>query len=448
MTNPALVAIVGRPNVGKSTLFNRLVGRRRALVTDEPGVTRDRLYGEVRRGGTVFRLVDTGGMSGDPRELLARGIEGQARAAVDEASVIVFVVDARVGRSAVDEEVASWLRRRGKPVVVVANKAEARDAEGIAAAEFGGLGLGPPVAVSAEHGLGVDELLERIESDLDLPADAEAPEGPATEPIRLAIVGRPNVGKSSLLNRLLGAERVLVSAIPGTTRDAVDSVLRRGGRDFVVVDTAGIRRKAKWSRSAERLAALAAERAIARAQVVALVLDATEPLSAQDAHIAGLIEEAARPLVVVVNKWDLARDRESGAKAWEREIRTRFRFGRHVPVLFASAKTGQRASKVLDLAEEAHAAAGRRVPTPELNRWLHRQALQEREDQAAGRSIRLYYAAQTGVHPPRFVLFCNDARRVHFSLRRRIENDLREEFSFGPAPIRLSFRSRTARGSR
>jgi GTP-binding protein len=445
MPHLPIVAVVGRPNVGKSTLFNRLVGRRRALVTDEPGVTRDRLYGSVRSRAAEFALVDTGGISGDSEAVLARGIEGQARAAIDEAAAIVFVVDGRVGRSPLDEEVAAFLRRRGKPVIVAVNKSEFRHAEGTADAEFSDFGFDRPVPISAEHGDGIDDLLDRIAVAIGAVEPRGEGSGGAAPGLRVAIVGRPNVGKSSILNRLLGTDRVLVSDLPGTTRDAVDSVLERDGKAFVLVDTAGIRKRAKWTRSAERLAVVAAKKAIERAEVVVFVLDATEPLTSQDTHIAAIVEGASRPFVLVVNKWDLAADREEMVKSWEREIRSRLHFAGKAPIVFTSAKSGQRIHRILDAALEVHEAAGRRVPTPELNRWLSRQAERERANPAAGKSIRLFYATQTGVHPPRFVLFCNDARRVHFSLRRRLENDLRASFGFGPAPIRLSFRSRRER---
>lgn len=440
-----IVAVVGRPNVGKSTLFNRLVGRRRALVTDEPGVTRDRLYGTVRTRAVEFALVDTGGISGDSDALLTRGIERQAEAAIDESAVVVFVVDGRAGRSPLDEEVAAFLRRRGKPVIVAVNKSEFRHAEGVAEAEFSAFGFGRPLPISAEHGEGIDDLLDRIAAAIGAVGDRGERSAVASAGIRIAIVGRPNVGKSSIVNRLLGTDRVLVSDVPGTTRDSVDSVLEKDGKIFVLVDTAGIRKRAKWSRSAERLAVVAAKQAIERAEVVVFVLDATEPLTSQDTHIAAYVERAARPFVIVVNKWDLASDREEKVKAWEREIRTRLRFAGTAPVLFTSARSGQRVARILDAAAEVHDAAGIRVPTPELNRWLARQAERERANPAGGKSIRLFYATQTGIHPPRFVLFCNDARRIHFSLRRRLENDLRESFGFGPAPVRLSFRSRRER---
>jgi GTP-binding protein len=432
------VAVVGRPNVGKSTLFNRLVGKRLAIVHDEPGVTRDRLYGVVRRENAHFRLVDTGGLTPSTEAPFAREIERQAEAALAEAALILFVADTRAGLTAVDREVAAWLRRRGAPVVVVGTKVETPAVE-LLAAELYELGLGEPILVSAEHGLGIDALLDAIVAKVGTGGEPAATEPTA---IRLAIVGRPNVGKSSIVNRLLGEERVVVSDVPGTTRDAIDTAFERDGRRYVIVDTAGLRRRGRERETAETLSVVIARRAIARADVVALVLDGTQSVAAQDAHIAGDVRDAGKPFLVVVNKWDVVEDREVRAKAWEAEVRERLRFAKEVPVIFVSALTGQRVAKVLERVDAVHAAAGIRVSTPELNRWLQEVAEDERAAPARGRSIRLRYVTQTGVHPPRFVLFCNDARHVHFSLRRHLENSLRERFGFGPAPIVLTFRSR------
>jgi len=436
-----LIAIVGAPNVGKSTLFNRLTGRRSALVTDEPGVTRDRLYGTVLQGRRPFRLVDTGGLTPGLALPFSQEIEQQAEIALTEAAGVLYLVDARAGASALDQELAARLRRRGIPVRLVANKVDAQSVLPLVH-ELHRLGLGEPIAISAEHGEGIGELLEAV--DAMLPggeAPDPAPEG-AGEEVRVALVGRPNVGKSSLLNRLMGEERVLVSEVPGTTRDAVDTPFTYQGRRYRLVDTAGIRRKGKVRQAADSLAMAAARRAVVRADVVILVLDATDAFAAQDAHIAGYAIEAKRPVVVAVNKWDLVERREEAAAAWQEELRRRLRFVKEVPIVLLSARTGQRVLKVLDQVDALHAAAGRRVPTPELNRWLHTEAQAERTSPAGGHSVRLFYAAQTGVHPPRFVLFCSDARRVHFSLRRRLENSLRERFGFSAAPLHLQFRSR------
>jgi len=439
-----LIAIVGAPNVGKSTLFNRLTGRRTALVTDEPGVTRDRIYGTVRQGRRPFRLVDTGGLTPGLSAPFAEEIARQAEIALREAAGVLYLVDARAGASALDQELASRFRRRGIPVRLVANKVDAPSVLPLVH-ELHGLGLGEPIAVSAEHGDGIGELLEAVDAMLPASAEPEPPPERDSAEVRVALVGRPNVGKSSLLNRLLGEDRVLVSEVPGTTRDAVDTPFTYQGRRYLLVDTAGIRRKGRVSQAADSLAMAAARRAIERAHVVVLVLDGTEPFAAQDAHIAGYAMEARRPVVVAVNKWDLVERREEAAAAWQDELRRRLRFVKEVPIILLSARTGQRVLKVLDHVDAVHAAGGRRVPTPELNRWLQAQAQTERTSPAGRHSVRLFYAAQTGVHPPRFVLFCNDARRVHFSLRRRLENSLREHFGFGAAPLHLQFRSRRER---
>ncbi len=449
MPPPPLVAIVGAPNVGKSALFNRLVGRRKAIVTDEPGVTRDRLYGVVRHGRRRFRLVDTGGLTPGSQAHLAREIREQVTRALDEASAVLFVVDARAGITSLDREVASLLRRRSIPLVLVANKMDARSVEE-RALELYDLGLSDPIPVSAEHGLGIEDLLEALDERLGpkLVADEPGEEDRETPAVRVAIVGRPNVGKSSIVNRLIGEERVLVSDVPGTTRDAVDTRLEKDGRAYLLVDTAGLRRKGKVHLVAEALSVVRARQSIERADVAILILDGAGGFAAQDAHVAGYVLEALKPLLVAVNKWDLVEGREEAAKAWEQELRQRLRFAKEVPVLFVSARTGQRVARLLDLVDSLHRAAGVRVPTPALNRWLREAAAGERASQAGGRSVRLLYAAQTGVHPPSFVFFCSDAKGVHFSLRRRLENGLRERFGFDGAPIRLRFRSRRERAGR
>jgi GTP-binding protein len=440
-----LVAIVGAPNVGKSTLFNRLVKKRAALVTDQPGVTRDRIYGIVGGGERPFRIVDTGGLRWDD-VAFGREILLQAEAALVEAKLVLFVVDGRSGATALDAEVASFLRRRGATVLLVANKIDG-PAQDDAIHELHALGLGEPLAVSAEHARGVDELLTAIESRL--PDASETPDGDAPdEPIKVALVGRPNVGKSSLLNRLVGEERMLVSDIPGTTRDAVDTMLTARGRRYLLVDTAGMRRKGRPDEAVESLSVMRARQAIERADVVVLVIDGSEPITAQDTHIAGYAVDASRPIVVAINKWDLVEGREDRAKAWEQEMRERLRFVKEVPSVLVSARSGQRVVKILDRVDELFADSGKRVPTPALNTWLQEEAAKERRAPAKGGSVRLFYATQTGIRPPRFIVFCNEARRLHFSLRRHLENSLRERFGFGAAPLRLTFRSRRERAAR
>jgi len=440
-----LVAIVGAPNVGKSTLFNRLVKMRSALVTDQPGLTRDRIYGVVREGARPFRIVDTGGLRWD-NVAFGQEILLQAEAALIEAKLVLFVVNGRVGATALDAEVASFLRRRGATVLLVANKIDGPEQDD-AIHELHGLGLGEPFGVSAEHARGIEELLVAIEAQLPGAADTADDDG-EKEAIKVALVGRPNVGKSSLLNRLVGEERMMVSDVPGTTRDAVDTMLTSGDRRYQLVDTAGMRRKGLLHEAAESLSVMRARQAIERADVVVLVLDGSEPIAAQDTHIAGYAKDASRPIVVAINKWDLVEEREGKAKDWEGALRERLRFVKEVPFVLVSAKSGQRVAKILDRVDELFADASKRVPTPALNTWLQEESVKERRAPAKGGSVRLFYATQTGIRPPRFVVFCNEARRLHFSLRRHLENSLRERFGFGAAPLRLTFRSRRQRASR
>lgn len=432
-----LVAIVGAPNVGKSTLFNRLVRRRRSIVTDEPGVTRDRIYGNVTDAPRPFRLVDTGGLTPKTAAPFAGEIETQARSALAEASLVLFLVDGRAGPTAVDLDVATMLRREAPRLLLVATKVDHDRAEE-AIVELHALALGEPLAVSAEHGRGIGPLLDRIEELL-----RDVPDPPASEPdevrrpLNLAIIGRPNAGKSSLLNRLAGEERAVVSAIPGTTRDSVDTLLELGDRRYRLIDTAGIRRRGKVRLRVERFSVSRARQNLAGCDVAILVLDAEAGFAAQDAHIAGHALEAFKPLVVAVNKWDRVEGREEQAKKWEETVRTRLKFAKSVPLVLISALTGQRAAKVLELADQVHAAGAIEVPTPAVNRLI-----QEINDRSGAGAPRLYYATQTGTHPPHFLVFCDNPDRIHFSLERRLTNLLRDRYGFGASPIRLEFRRR------
>ena len=433
-----LVAIVGAPNVGKSTLFNRMVGRRHAIVTDQPGVTRDRLYGQVDRDPLHFRLVDTGGLTPNDAAPFSDEIMQQAATAIREAGVLIFVLDGRAGATAIDRDVAVLLRKSARPIVLVANKIDG-DKHEARIHELHELGLGEPLALSAEHDRGLDELYGRLETLLvDIPDAAD--DAAADFPLRVAIVGRPNVGKSSLLNRLVGEQRVMVSDIPGTTRDAIDTLLTIGERRYLLIDTAGIRRPGRIRERVERFSIVRAKANIERCDAAILVLDADDGIAAQDTHIAGYVHDAFKPLVVAVNKWDLIEGREESAKKWEEDVRDRLRFAKQAPMVLISALTGQRALNVLTRVDEVHAAGSIRVSTPELNRWLEQAAAHQ--SHGGKQSFRLYYATQTGVHPPRFVIFCNNPDKGHFSVKRYLENSLRERFGFGASPIRLQFRAR------
>lgn len=439
-----LVAIVGRPNVGKSTLFNRLVGRRRALVTDQPGMTRDRLYGTAEWRGRPFRVVDTGGMVPDERAGIPGEILRQARQALAEADRVVLVTDCRAGLTPLDAELARDLLRLGKPVFIAANKADTPAQAALAAAFYE---LGQPVfAISAEHGAGLDELLDAVTEPFA--AVEPSPEPPA---IRVAIIGRPNVGKSTLLNRLVGSERAIVTPEPGTTRDAIDTPLEYDGHRFLLIDTAGIRRRARTHELTEKLSVIMARKHLERADVALLLLDATEGVTAQDATIAGYAHRAGVSLIVCLNKWDrlLAQaDRHPQQRLRqqaEQAVRQRLGFVGYAPVRVISALTGEGVEELLPLAEQAAEARQRRVPTAELNRWLARAGL-ERPGLPEAQRLEILYLTQAGVAPPTFVLFTRRRARLHFSFERYLENRLRECFDFTATPIR--FRVRPARSRR
>lgn len=425
------VAIVGRPNVGKSTLFNRLTRTRKALVGDEPGITRDRLFHTVEWQGRWFELVDTGGIVPGDQEVIPEKVFEQADVAVSSSKLVLLLVDARSGMTPLDEEVAAYLRTSGVEFWVVANKVDVEAVES-SAHEFSRLGAACVMPVSAEHGRGVDELLSLIWERL--------PEtGPAEEDgeVRIAVIGRPNVGKSSLVNRLLGEERVIVSAVPGTTRDAVDSVFRWQGRSFRIVDTAGIRRKSKTELMAEKLSVVMARKNIGLAHVVFLVLDATEGVAKLDAAIGGYSHEEGRSLVIVVNKWDLVEKDTRTSMLLEEEFRTRMRFLDYAPMVFVSALSGQRFFKLPELALAAFEGGRTRVPTGELNTFLRSDPTLTRFRGDASHRFPLKYACQVGAAPPTFVLFLRGREKLHFSTERLVMNRLRERYGFFASPLRL-----------
>lgn len=430
-----LVALVGRPNVGKSTLFNRIIGERRAIVEDRPGTTRDRHYGQAEWNGKAFSIVDTGGLEVDDRGPFSSRIRNQVGVALDEAAVIVFVTDAMTGVTADDEDVARLLRQTQKPVVLAVSKTERKE-NLQATSEFWQLGLGEPIPVSGIHGSGTGDLLDAVAAAL--PDLLELPE--EDDRLGVAVIGRPNVGKSSLLNRLLGEERMIVSEIPGTTRDAVDTVLHYQGEEIVLIDTAGIRRRGKVEPGIEKYAVLRADRAIERADVVVLVIDAADGVTAQDAHIGGLIAEAGKGAIIAVNKWDLIDKEAVTFEDYVKQVRGELKFLEFAPVLTLSALTGQRATKVLDLAREVDAARKVRVPTGELNRFL--LELQAGHSfSRRGRELKFRYVTQVGIEPPTFIFFVNEPELVHFATERMLINRLRERYGFVGTPLKLVFRS-------
>ncbi len=440
-----LIAIVGRPNVGKSTLFNRYAGRRRALVLDTPGVTRDRLVETVSVAGRRVLVVDTAGLDPDADQGLSRAVQAQARVAVEEADAILFVVDGKDGVLPEDEAIARTLRRSARPLVLVVNKIDVPAHAG-RVGEFHRLGIGAVHAVSAEHGTGAFDALEAAVSALppeDRFAAASAEEGT----LRIAIVGRPNVGKSSLVNRLLGFERAVVSDEPGTTRDATDTVLVHGGERFVLVDTAGLRRPGKRTAAVERGSALMAVRSLERADVALVVIDAAEGFTDADARVAALARERGRAAAVLANKWDLVEKRSTADRTRVRdEIAAGLRFMADTPVVVISARTGLGTGRLLALAKKLHAAAHREVSTGALNRWLqatvalHEPGMAQRGTRK--RPMKFFYATQTAVAPPTFVLFCTEPAAVAPSYRRFLENQLRESFGFEGTPVRLRLRAR------
>ncbi|HXF52167.1 MAG TPA: ribosome biogenesis GTPase Der [Dehalococcoidia bacterium] len=433
-----VVAIVGRPNVGKSALFNRIAGGRIALVEDIPGTTRDRVYAQTEWRGRAFRLVDTGGLEAEGRfsDLVRRQVE----AAIAEASVILFVVDAKEGLTAADLEVAELLRRTDRPVLLLANKVENVEREQ-SAVQFYELGLGEPIPVSAHHGRGVADVLDIVVSILPPPAGERPSE--ATEALRIAIVGRPNVGKSMLVNAILGEERVIVSEIPGTTRDAVDTPLLFEGKPVILIDTAGLRRPGKQGKGIERHAALRSRRAIERADVAFVVFDLTEGITAQDAHIVGYVLEAAKGLVLVGNKWDLVR----GVEGFTREriaeaVRSRLRFVPWASLAIVSALERTGVHELLTEAWRIREERRRRVDTGPLNQAIRRAIAERPPPSVRGKRAKVLYVTQPDVDPPTFVFFVNDPAAIHFSYRRFLEHTIRRAFGFDGTAIRLVFRGR------
>ena len=432
-----LIAIVGRPNIGKSTLFNRLIGERRSIVTDEPGITRDRIYGTVDWHGRTYEIVDTGGIvPGEETEIPKRIFE-QAQIAIESAAVIFLVVDGRTSITAPDQELARLLRRTGKPLFLVVNKIDSAK-QTAEVSEFYRLGIDHVFPISAEHGRGITELLDGVAISIPAP---EEPEEEATGEIRVAIIGRPNVGKSTLLNKLVGHERAMVSPIAGTTRDAVDSVVKHEDLTIRFVDTAGIRRKGKTELRAEKLSVIMARRHLERSDVAILVIDGVEGVTALDAHIGGYAHEAGRSVIIAVNKWDAVQKTHRVTADYETEIREKLKFISFAPIVFISAKTGQRVQKLYGIINEVHKARFVRIPTRDLNEFLKQETL------ARGglpSDVKIRYIAQVKVNPPTFVMFSNKVKKLHFSFERFIENRIRERFPFPGTPLIIKQRVKNA----
>jgi len=430
-----IVAIVGRQNVGKSTLLNRIVGKPLAIVEDLPGTTRDRIFADVSWEEVEFIIVDTGGLEPEPQSTIAQGVKEQVEMAIAEADVIVFLADVTDGVMPSDQEIADRLRQVSKPILLVANKADnaRREAEAV---EFYQLGLGEPLAISAYHGRGTTELLDRVVSRLPVAIPAEA----EPEIMKVAIVGRPNVGKSMLLNALLGEQRAIVDDTPGTTRDAIDTFFDFGGQSVLLIDTAGIRRRGRLGVGVERYSVIRALRAIERADITVLVLDAIEVLTAQDMHIAGYIQQAAKGIVLVVNKWDLVTDKN--VTEYNKYIRSQLKFMSFAPVLYISAKFGQGVGKIMPQAYQVYRERLKRLPTAAVNRVVQEAVAAHNLPRSGSKQLKILYATQAEVNPPTFVFFVNDTRLIHFSYQRYLENKLRQAFGFVGTPFRLVFKIR------
>lgn len=435
-----VVAIVGRPNVGKSTLFNRIIGERIAVTEDIPGTTRDRLYSDCVWQDSQFLLVDTAGVSYDSDDELGRSAQLQVELAIDQADVIMFVIDATAPLTPVDLDVAQRLRTSSKPVMLVVNKVD-NDKRALDVPQAYELGLDDPIAISAYHSLGIGELLDQVVSRLPFCPPREIDD----ELVNVAIVGRPNVGKSQLLNRLVGEQRVLVSDRPGTTRDAVDTLLEIDGRRYRLIDTAGIRRRGAVGAGAEQYSVLRALQAINRADVVLVLLDAREQATAQDLHVAGYVKETHKGMVVLVNKWDLVERDEATAHRARRFIRSRFRFMPYAPILFVSALTGFHVNRILTQVDAIAEARAVEHSTPEVNRTLAQATRKSVLPRDKGKQLNVLYGTQIGTNPPTFLIFVNEPALVHFSYRRYLENSLRDALDFGPTPLKLIFRRRDSK---
>ncbi len=431
----SIVAIIGRQNVGKSTLLNRIAGSRIAIVEDWAGTTRDRIFANVSWQGVECTLVDTGGLEIRPETYVNQSVREQVAVAIAEADVIIFLVDVKDGLIPLDQEIADMLRPSRKPLILAANKADNTKLE-TGAVEFHALGLGEPLAISAHHGLGTVDLMDRVIPLLPSAPPAEA----EPEMMKVAIVGRPNVGKSRLLNALLGKERVIVDDTPGTTRDAIDTLLDFKGQSVLMIDTAGIRRRGRVGMGIEKYSVIRALRAVDRADIVLLVLDAAEMVTAQDTHITGYAQQVNKGIILVINKWDLIEDKNT--VACTRYIRSHLKFVSYAPVLYISAEFGEGVSKIMPQVHQVYQERLKRLPTAEVNDVIRRAVTSHNIPRMGGKQLKILYVTQAEVNPPTFIFFVNDSRIIHFSYHRYLENKLRRAFGFSGTPLRLIFKSR------
>lgn len=433
MSNP-LVAIVGRPNVGKSTFFNKVVGRKISITEDTPGVTRDRLYADAEWRGKLFSLVDTGGIELKSDDIMWREIKRQAEVAIETALVILFIVDGREGLTTSDYDVADMLRRSKKPVILVVNKVDEYSEEKVF--EFYSLGLGEPFPVSAEHGKGIGDVLDEAVSYF------EKFQGEEDDSLKIAVVGKPNAGKSSMVNRILGFERSIVTDIAGTTRDAIDTKFTYDGKNYTLIDTAGIRKKSKVEEDIEYYSVMRAFDAVRRADVCLLIVDSAEGLTEQDTKIIGYVHEQGKPSVIVMNKWDLIEKDTGTINVFEKKLKEDLKFMSYFKSVYVSAKTGQRVEKIMKAVDEVYANAHFRVPTGTLNDLISDTVRANEPPSYNGRRLKVYYSSQVSVAPPTFVLFVNSTDLMHFSYERFLENALRKAFDFSGTPIRILTRER------
>ncbi|MBU5590906.1 ribosome biogenesis GTPase Der [Clostridium sp. MSJ-4] len=432
-----IVAIVGRPNVGKSTLFNKLAGKRISIIEDTPGVTRDRIYAEAEWLRYNFTMIDTGGIEPESDDVIIAQMRRQAQIAIETANVIVFIVDGKEGLTAADSEVAQMLRRSKKPIVLVVNKVDSLKEENNAY-EFYNLGIGDPITISASQGLGLGDMLDRVvEHFKDEDFDSEE-----DEYIRIAMIGKPNVGKSSLINKLLGEDRVIVSDIPGTTRDSIDSYLESDLGKFILVDTAGLRRKSKVKEEIERYSVIRTLTSIERSDVCILMIDAQEGVTEQDEKIIGYAHELNKAIMIIVNKWDLIEKDDKTMEKFKKEIASKVSFINYAPYLFISALTGQRTHKVLEMAKKCYDNYSKRITTGILNEVISRAVLMKEPPVVGLKRLKIFYVTQIGTKPPTFVFFVNDPGTLHFSYQRYLENQLRASFDFEGTGIKLEFRER------